>query len=68
MSAAEENAQIAAQLREAAGLVEAQGGNPFRVGAYRKAADAVAHAPHPVRGREEECRAYYQAAIQGGQT
>lgn len=38
----DENAQIAAQLREAAALVEAQGGNPFRVGAYRKAADVVA--------------------------
>ena len=45
----DENAQIAAQLREAAALVEAQGGNPFRVGAYRKAADSVAHAHEPVR-------------------
>lgn len=45
----DENAQIAAQLREAAALVEAQGGNPFRVGAYRKAADALAHAAYPVR-------------------
>jgi DNA polymerase/3'-5' exonuclease PolX len=45
----DENAQIAAQLREAAALVDAQGGNPFRVGAYRKAADAVARAREPVR-------------------
>ena len=45
----DENAQIAAQLREAAALVEAQGGNPFRVGAYRKAADGVARAARPVR-------------------
>ncbi|MEX0638441.1 MAG: helix-hairpin-helix domain-containing protein, partial [Burkholderiales bacterium] len=44
-----ENAQIATQLREAAALVEAQGGNPFRVGAYRKAADTLARAARPVR-------------------
>lgn len=46
---ADENAQIAAQLREAAALVDAQGGNPFRVSAYRKAADGVARAVRPVR-------------------
>jgi DNA polymerase (family X) len=45
----DENARIAAQLREAAALVQAQGGNPFRVGAYRKAADGVLHAARPVR-------------------
>lgn len=45
----DENAQIAAQLREAAALVEAQGGNPFRVGAYRKAAEAIAREPRPLR-------------------
>jgi hypothetical protein len=45
----DENAQIAAQLREAAALLQAQGGNPFRVGAYRKAADGVARAARPVR-------------------
>ena len=49
MSAPDENAQVAAQLREAAALIDAQGGNPFRVGAYRKAADAVARAARPVR-------------------
>lgn len=47
--AADENAQIAAQLREAAALVEAQGGNPFRVGAYRKAADVVARLGRALR-------------------
>lgn len=45
----DENARIVAQLREAAALVQAQGGNPFRVGAYRKAADGVLHAARPVR-------------------
>ena len=33
--------QVAALLRQAAELLQAQGANPFRVGAYRKAADAV---------------------------
>jgi len=47
----DENVQIAAQLREAAALVEAQGGNPFRVGAYRKAADAIAREQQPLRER-----------------
>ena len=47
--AADENAQIATQLREAAALLQAQEGNPFRVGAYRKAADVVARARRPMR-------------------
>jgi len=34
-------AQIASALRQAAELLQAQGANPFRVGAYRKAADTV---------------------------
>ena len=38
----DENQQVAAQLREAAALLQAQGANPFRVGAYRKAADTLA--------------------------
>jgi DNA polymerase/3'-5' exonuclease PolX len=46
---ADENAQIAGQLREAAALLQAQEGNPFRIAAYRKAADAVARAARPVR-------------------
>jgi DNA polymerase (family X) len=33
--------QVAASLRQAAELLHAQGANPFRVSAYRKAADAV---------------------------
>jgi DNA polymerase/3'-5' exonuclease PolX len=49
LASPDENAQIATQLREAAALLQAQGGNPFRVGAYRKAADAVARAARPVR-------------------
>jgi len=44
-----ENAEIASQLREAAALLQAQEGNPFRVGAYRKAADTIARAERPVQ-------------------
>jgi DNA polymerase (family 10) len=47
--AADENAQVAAQLREAAALLQAQGSSPFRVGAYRKAADSVARERRPLR-------------------
>jgi hypothetical protein len=36
-----ENAQIAQWLREGAEILQAQRANPFRVGAYRKAADTV---------------------------
>ena len=35
------NAQVAERLRQAAGLLEAQGANPFRVAAYRRAAETV---------------------------
>jgi Holliday junction resolvasome RuvABC DNA-binding subunit len=49
LAPADENAQIASQLREAAALLHAQEGNPFRVAAYRKAADTVARAARPVR-------------------
>lgn len=45
----DENQQVAAQLREAAALLHAQGANPFRVGAYRKAADTLARLDRPVR-------------------
>jgi len=48
-SVANENQQIAAQLREAADLLQAQGANPFRVGAYRRAADSVAGLGRPLR-------------------
>jgi putative hydrolase len=37
-----DNQDIVARLREAADLLEQQGANPFRVSAYRKAADTVA--------------------------
>jgi len=36
-----ENAWIAARLREAGDLLQAQGANPFRAGAYHRAADSV---------------------------
>jgi Holliday junction resolvasome RuvABC DNA-binding subunit len=49
LASADENAQIAAQLREAAALLHAQEGNPFRIAAYRKAADTIARASRPVR-------------------
>jgi len=41
----EENRQIADWLRQAADLLAAQGANPFRVSAYRHAADTVARWP-----------------------
>jgi len=37
----ETNQRVAERLREVADLLEAQGANPFRVSAYRKAADTV---------------------------
>ena len=42
------NAAIASALREASTLLAAQGANPFRVIAYRKAADSVAAADSPL--------------------
>ena len=44
-----ENQAIADKLREAAALLEAQGANPFRAGAYLKAADTIARLTRPVR-------------------
>ena len=41
MTAYQRNRFIAGQLREAAGLLEQQGANPYRVNAYRKAANTV---------------------------
>ena len=46
---ANENQQIARQLREAADLLQAQGANPFRVGAYRRAAQSIAGLDRSVR-------------------
>ena len=48
-TAADENRQIAMQLREAAALLHAQGASPFRVAAYRRAADEVARSARPLR-------------------
>jgi DNA polymerase (family 10) len=45
----QENQQISDKLREAATLLEVQGANPFRVGAYRKAADTIDHLTRPIR-------------------
>ena len=39
------NSQCADRLREAADLLDAQGANPFRVGAYRRAAETVRDLP-----------------------
>ena len=44
-----DNGEIAQTLREMAVLLEAQGDNPFRVAAYRRAADTEARLPRPVR-------------------
>lgn len=44
-----DNAQIAQALREMAVLLQAQGDNPYRVSAYRRAADMVARLEHPLR-------------------
>jgi len=44
-----ENQDVAQRLREGADLLEAQGANPFRVGAYRRAADTVASLDRDLR-------------------
>jgi len=44
-----ENDQIAAWLRQAAEILQAQGANPFRVNAYRRAADSVGSFPESLR-------------------
>ena len=44
-----DNEQIAAWLRQAAELLHAQRANPYRVGAYRRAADSVAQCAESVR-------------------
>ena len=50
----EENRRIAAQLVEAADLLADQGGNPFRVNAYRRAADTIGRLREPVRALFDE--------------
>jgi DNA polymerase (family 10) len=44
-----DNEQVASWLRQAAELLQAQGANPFRVGAYRKAADTIERHPGSIR-------------------
>ena len=44
-----DNEQVAAWLRQVAELLHAQEANPFRVGAYRKAADSVEQYPGSLR-------------------
>lgn len=46
---AADNGVVAQALREMAVLLEAQGDNPFRAAAYRRAADTVARLSRPVR-------------------
>jgi hypothetical protein len=46
---AAENAEVAERLRQAAEMLQAQGANPFRVGAYHRAADTVAGLERPLR-------------------
>ena len=48
-----DNATIAQALREMAVLLEAQGDNGYRVAAYRRAADMVAHLSRPLRDIHE---------------
>jgi DNA polymerase/3'-5' exonuclease PolX len=48
-AAAVENRLVASMLRDAATLLEAQKANPFRVAAYRKAADTIAGLKTSVR-------------------
>jgi len=47
------NTQIAMKLQEMAALLEQQGGNPFRVRAYRRAADTLAGLQQDIRERLE---------------
>jgi len=49
VASSSENLQIADKLREAAELLSAQGANPYRVGAYRRAADTLAQLPRSAR-------------------
>jgi hypothetical protein len=47
-SALRENRAIASRLEEVAALLEHQGGNPFRVGAYRRGGHAIRDLDRPV--------------------
>jgi hypothetical protein len=48
-----DNAAIARALAEIADLLEIRGDNPFRIRAYRTAADTVAAEPTPVSALDE---------------
>jgi putative hydrolase len=48
------NRRIANKLEEAAELLEGQGANPFRVGAYRKAAATLGELERDIRGIAEQ--------------
>lgn len=50
----ETNQVIAERLREMAELLEAQGANPYRAAAYRKAGDVLMHHARNVRGLFDE--------------
>ena len=43
------NQEVADKLREAADLLEKQGANPYRVSAYRHAADTLVHSKRNLR-------------------
>ena len=43
------NQQVADKLREVASLLQQQGANPFRVGAYRHAADTIVQLDHSIK-------------------
>jgi DNA polymerase/3'-5' exonuclease PolX len=44
------NREVAARLDEVARILEEQGANPFRVGAYRQAAQTLRRLPRPRGG------------------
>ena len=54
LQALDDNRRISETLREAAELLETQGANPFRVNAYRRAAQVVAGLDRPLRGLFDE--------------
>ena len=49
-----DNLSIARVLGEIADLLELKGENPFKIRAYRNAADIVANSPEPAAGRSED--------------
>ncbi|HBK04464.1 MAG TPA: DNA-binding protein [Acetobacteraceae bacterium] len=49
-SADRSNTEIAERLRQAANLLAVQGANPFRISAYRRAADAIERLGTDIRG------------------